>query len=66
VLVEHPDDETRGDGDQRREAERQVRVAGHESNDEDRGRRDNDQIGLALDPVEAHGANNGDNPDGEL
>ena len=65
MLVEHPDDETRGDGDQRREAERQVRAASHEGNDEDRGRGDNDQIGLALDPVEAHCANDGHDPDGE-
>ena len=65
VLVEHPDDQTRGDGDQRREAERQARAASDECNDEDRGCGDNDHLGLARDPVEAHCANGGHNPDDE-
>ena len=56
---------TRRDRNQRREAERQARAASDERNDEGRGRGEYDHVGLARDPVEAHRANGGDNPDGE-
>ena len=63
VLVEHADDEAGGDGDQRREPERQLGAAGEECDDKRHGRGDDDNARLARQHIEANRANRGDNPD---